>query len=102
MTRRRQPEIFMGGRFAQYRTAINCLEALGANLADFWTGLETRPLGRYNVAPGSRALLLKRQDAGLQLDPLICGYLPWWAPTAGTNGRSIRTIRSASCPTSCN
>jgi len=79
MTRRRQPEIFMGGRFAQYRTAIDCLEALGANLADFWTGLETRPLGRYNVAPGSRVLLLKRQDAGLHPDPLICGYLSCWA-----------------------
>lgn len=72
----------MCGRFAQYRTALDYLEALRADLADFQTGLETRPLGRYNVAPGSRVLLLNRQDDGLHLDPVMWGYLPFWARQA--------------------
>lgn len=43
----------MCGRFAHYRTAIEYLEALRADVSDFQTGLETRPIGRYNVAPGT-------------------------------------------------
>lgn len=72
----------MCGRFAQYRTAIEYLEALRADVSDFQTGLETRPIGRYNVAPGTRVLLLNRQDDGLHLDPVMWGYLPFWARQA--------------------
>lgn len=72
----------MCGRFAQYRTAIEYLDALKADVSDFRTGLETQPISRYNVAPGTRVLLLNRQDDGLHMDPVMWGYLPFWARQA--------------------
>lgn len=58
------------------------MEALRASGSDFQTGLETRPIGRYNVAPETRVLLLNRQDDGLHLDPVMCGYLHFRARQA--------------------
>ncbi|WP_288357077.1 SOS response-associated peptidase family protein [uncultured Pseudomonas sp.] len=72
----------MCGRFAQYRTAIEYLDALRTDISDFRTGLEPRPISRYSVAPGTRVLLLNRQDDGLHLDPVVWGYLPCWARQA--------------------
>ncbi len=69
----------MCGRFAQYRYALDYLDALGANAADVRTGLEPRALGRYNVAPGTRVLLLNQQEDGHQPDvsrPLAKGPRP--------------------------
>lgn len=48
----------MCGRFAQYRTVIEYLATLRADVSDLQTGLETRPLGRYIVTPGTWVLLL--------------------------------------------
>jgi putative SOS response-associated peptidase YedK len=72
----------MCGRFAQYRYALDYLDALGAGVSEVRTGLEPRALGRYNVAPGTRVLLLKQQADGLHLDPVRWGYQPAWARQA--------------------
>jgi len=72
----------MCGRFAQYRYALDYLDALGAQPADVRTGLEPRALGRYNVAPGTRVQLLHQQADGLHLDPVRWGYQPAWARQA--------------------
>lgn len=50
-----------------------------ADFLDFRTGLETQPISGYNVAPETRVRLLNRQDDGLHLDPVIWGYLTFWA-----------------------
>lgn len=72
----------MCGRFAQCRTTTEYLDALSADVLDFQTGLETSPIGRYNAAPGTRLLPLNRRYEGLHLDPVMWGYLPFWARQA--------------------
>lgn len=68
----------MCGRFSQHRTAAEYLKALGCEvpLAD---ALDSTPIGRYNVAPGTRVLILHRQPDGLHLQPVAWGYAPFWA-----------------------
>ncbi|SUH03964.1 Uncharacterised protein [Salmonella enterica subsp. enterica] len=36
-----------------------------------------QPIGRYNVAPGTKVLLLSERDEQLHLDPVFWGYAPW-------------------------
>ena len=50
---------------------------------------DPEPVGRYNVAPGTRVLLLSERRSQLHLDPVHWGYAPeWWNKPALINARS--------------
>lgn len=72
----------MCGRFAEFRTREEYLEFLHPDV-EFAGGLDGEPIGRYNVAPGTRVLLLNQRDDTLHLDPVMWGYQPAWAKEAG-------------------
>jgi putative SOS response-associated peptidase YedK len=74
----------MCGRFAQYRTAIEYIEALKTPV-EFSGGLDPVPIGRYNVAPGTRVQLLHEDETGLRFDPVPWGYAPFWARQTKTH-----------------
>lgn len=68
----------MCGRFAQAQTREEYLAYL-ADEADRNIAYDPQPIGRYNVAPGTKVLLLSERDEQLHLDPVIWGYAPgWW------------------------
>lgn len=67
----------MCGRFAQYSSRDDYFMALG--IAPDEIQYDPLPIGRYNVAPGTRVLLLSEREESLQLDPVYWGYGPeWW------------------------
>lgn len=59
----------MCGRFAQYSSREEYLDALGINREDI--PHDPLPLGRYNVAPGTNVLILIERDKTLHLDPVF-------------------------------
>ena len=59
----------MCGRFSQSLTREEYL-SLFANKADRNIAYDPEPIGRYNVAPGTRVLLLSERDEQLHLDPV--------------------------------
>lgn len=49
---------------------------------------DPEPIGRYNVAPGTKVLLLSERDEQLHLDPVHWGYAPgWWDKPPLINAR---------------
>lgn len=77
----------MCGRFAQARTREEYLAFL-ANEAERDIPYDPQPIGRYNVAPGTKVLLLNEHDDLLHLDPVHWGYAPgWWDKPALINAR---------------
>lgn len=72
----------MCGRFAEFNTREHYLEFLKPDV-EFAGALEGKPIGRYNVAPGTRVLLLNQRNDKLHLDPVMWGYQPVWAKEAG-------------------
>lgn len=72
----------MCGRFAQFETKEEYLKFLDAG-AEFIGTLDGKPIGRYNVAPGTRVLLLNQRGGGLHLDSVHWGYQPCWAKESG-------------------
>ncbi|WP_165934152.1 hypothetical protein [Sodalis ligni] len=50
----------MCGKFAQFETREEYLEFLNADV-EFVGALDCELIGRYNVAPGTRVLLLNQQ-----------------------------------------
>lgn len=60
----------MCGRFAQAQTREEYLVCL-ANEADRDIAYGPEPIGRYNVAPGTKVLLLSERDELLYLDPVF-------------------------------
>lgn len=68
----------MCGRFAQYQGLADYLRELDAE-QDVISGYDNVPIGRYNVAPGSRVLILHNADNGLRIDPCHWGWAPFWA-----------------------
>ncbi|WP_413728720.1 SOS response-associated peptidase family protein [Sodalis sp. RH19] len=72
----------MCGRFAQIDTREKYLESLRPDV-EFVGGLDGEPVGRYNVSPGTRVLLLNQREDKLHLDPVLWGYQPAWAKEAG-------------------
>lgn len=77
----------MCGRFAQYSSREEYLDALGVNRGDI--PHDPLPLGRYNVAPGTNVLILNEREKTLHLDPVFWGYGPeWWHKPALINARS--------------
>lgn len=68
----------MCGRFAQAQTREEYLVYL-AEEAERNIAYDPAPIGRYNVAPGTKVLLLNQGDEQLHLDSVIWGYAPvWW------------------------
>lgn len=77
----------MCGRFAQYRSRNDYFDALG--IEDDGLIYDPEPIARYNVAPGTRVLLLNMRDEHLHLDPVFWGYGPeWWHKQPLINARS--------------
>ena len=72
----------MCGRFAQFETREEYLEFLNAGV-EFTGALDGEPISRYNVAHGTRVLLLNQRDDQLHLDPVHWGYQPAWAKESG-------------------
>lgn len=64
----------MCGRFAQAQTREAYLAFL-ADEAERDIAYDPAPIGRYNVAPGTKVLLLSERDSQLHLDPVFWGYL---------------------------
>ncbi len=49
---------------------------------------DPEPIGRYNVAPGTKVLLLSERDEQLHLDPVFWGFAPgWWDKPPLINAR---------------
>lgn len=51
----------MCGRFAQVQTRSDYLDVLASDL-EFASALDNVPIDRYNVAPGTRVLLLNQRN----------------------------------------
>ncbi|HEY6610269.1 MAG TPA: SOS response-associated peptidase family protein [Pseudomonas sp.] len=68
----------MCGRFVQSLTAVEYLEALRIEVPVLG-GFNPEPIGRYNVAPRTRVLLMHQEEEGLRLEPVPWGYAPSWA-----------------------
>lgn len=71
----------MCGRFTQYEPRSHYIEALNPNI-ELDLAIDEVPIDRYNVAPGTRVLLLNQRDNKLHLDPVLWGYQPAWAKDA--------------------
>lgn len=85
----------MCGRFSQSQTRAEYLAYLAGEV-DAGFSAVPEPIGRYNVAPGTRVLLLSESNDQLQLDPVLWGYSPpWWhkAPLIGVLRRNRRNFR---------
>ncbi len=77
----------MCGRFAQAQTREEYLAYL-AEEAERDIAYDPKPIGRYNVAPGTKVLLLSERDEQLHLDPVHWGYAPgWWDKPPLINAR---------------
>ncbi|CZZ37554.1 Gifsy-2 prophage protein [Enterobacter hormaechei] len=77
----------MCGRFAQAQTREEYLAYL-ADEADRDIAYDPEPIGRFNVAPGTKVLLLNERDEQLHLDPVFWGYAPgWWDKQSLINAR---------------
>lgn len=77
----------MCGRFAQAQTREEYLAYL-ADEGDRDIAYDPEPISRYNVAPGTKVLLLSERDEQLHLDPVFWGYAPgWWDKAPLINAR---------------
>lgn len=68
----------MCGRFAQYRVAWDYLAPIGLD-APLRSEVTPHPINRYNVAPRSQVMTIRRDLGGLRFEPLLWGYAPFWA-----------------------
>jgi len=76
----------MCGRFAQYSSRDEYFEALGVKPDEII--YDPEPIGRFNVAPGTKVLLLNEREDELHLDPVYWGYGPeWWNKQPLINAR---------------
>lgn len=77
----------MCGRFAQSQTREEYLAYL-AEEAERDIAYDPEPIGRFNVAPSTKVLLLSERNEQLHLDPVHWGYAPgWWYKPALINAR---------------
>ncbi|EMT3708447.1 TPA: SOS response-associated peptidase [Escherichia coli] len=77
----------MCGRFSQSMTREDYLTLI-AEEAERDIPFDPEPIGRYNVAPGTKVLLLSERDEQLHLDPVYWGYAPgWWDKPPLINAR---------------
>lgn len=78
----------MCGRFTEYNSREEYLAFLGEE-AEWDIPYDPEPVGRYNVTPRTRVLLLSERRSQLHLDPVHWGYAPeWWNKPALINARS--------------
>nr|WP_318384849.1 SOS response-associated peptidase [uncultured Enterobacter sp.] len=78
----------MCGRFTQFNTREEYLAYLADDAARDIIAVDHQPVGRYNVAPGTKVLLLSEKDSALHLDPVHWGYAPeWWNKQPLINAR---------------
>ncbi|HFZ2392395.1 SOS response-associated peptidase family protein [Klebsiella aerogenes] len=85
----------MCGRFAQSQTREEYLAYL-AEEAERDIAYDPEPIGRYNVSPGTKVLLLSERDEQLRIDPVFWGYAPgWWdkAPLINARVETVATSR---------
>ncbi|MCT4709186.1 SOS response-associated peptidase family protein [Enterobacteriaceae bacterium H11S18] len=84
----------MCGRFTQYNTREEYLSWL-ADEATLDIPCDPTPIGRFNVTPGSKVLLLSERDTTWHLDPVMWSYAPpWWDKKQFINAR-IETAASS-------
>lgn len=84
----------MCGRFAQYSSRDDYFASLG--LAPDDIQFDPQPIGRFNVAPGTRVLLLNAREGEMHFDPVFWGYGPaWWhkPPLINARGETAATGR---------
>ena len=76
----------MCGRFAQYSSRDDYFDSLGLKPDEIT--FDPEPIGRFNVAPGTKVLLLSEREDALHLDPVFWGYGPeWWDKQPLINAR---------------
>jgi len=76
----------MCGRFAQYSSRDDYFDSLGLKPDEITFDPEL--IGRFNVAPGTKVLLLSEREDALHLDPVFWGYGPeWWDKQPLINAR---------------
>ncbi|PIF06775.1 SOS response-associated peptidase family protein [Candidatus Pantoea floridensis] len=76
----------MCGRFAQYSSRDEYFESLGLKPDELT--FDPDPIGRFNVAPGTKVLLLSEREHALHFDPVYWGYGPeWWDKQPLINAR---------------
>ena len=86
----------MCGRFAQSQTREDYLAFLAEDI-ERDIPYDPEPIGRYNVAPGTKVLLLSERDEHLHLDPVFWGYAPgWWDKPPLINAR-VETAATVAC-----
>lgn len=84
----------MCGRFTQYKSREEYLAYL-ADESERVIPFDPAPIGRYNVAPGSKILLLNERNEQLHLDAVLWGYaLGWWDKAPLINAR-VETAASS-------
>ncbi|HIB5584931.1 MULTISPECIES: SOS response-associated peptidase family protein [Klebsiella pneumoniae complex] len=77
----------MCGRFAQSQSREEYLAYL-AEKTERDIAYDPELIGRYNVAPGTKVLLLSERDEQMHLDPVHWGYAPgWWDKPPLINAR---------------
>ncbi|QRG80928.1 SOS response-associated peptidase [Citrobacter sp. R56] len=77
----------MCGRFSQSMTREDYLTLLSEE-AERDIPYDPEPIRRFNVAPGTKVLLLSERDEQLHLDPVFWGYAPgWWDKPPLINAR---------------
>ena len=84
----------MCGRFAQYSSRDEYFESFGLKADEIQ--YDPEPIGRFNVAPGTKVLLLSERGEELHFDPVIWGYGPeWWdkQPLINARGETAATGR---------
>ncbi|MGK3142055.1 SOS response-associated peptidase family protein [Pantoea sp. C2G6] len=84
----------MCGRFAQYSSRDKYFKSLGLKADEIQ--YDPEPIGRFNVAPGTRVLLLNEREEEMHLDPVYWGYGPeWWdkPPLINARGETAATGR---------
>ena len=81
-------EVSLCGRFSQSMTRKGYL-ALHAEKVGRDIPYDPEPIGRFNVAPCTKFLLLSERDEQLHLAPVFWGYAPgWWGKPPLINARS--------------
>lgn len=91
----------MCGRFAQAQSREEYLAHL-VEAAERDIAWDPAPIGRYNVAPGTKVLLLNERDEQLHLDAVYWGYAPgWWDKPPLINARVETAQPPAGCSSRC-
>lgn len=84
----------MCGRFTQIQSRDDYLAFL-AEEAESDIAYDPEPIGRYNVATGTKVLLLNNREGIHHLDPVVWSYAPgWWDKAPLINAR-VETAASS-------